>query len=207
MKNKIILFKITLSLLLLLSFTNSQSFNSSRSIFSDLKGCDVGDAVTVLIVESANATRESKISSSSSSNIGAEGLVKGNLTDFLPLFGASSKVSNSHSGSEGTEQKERLTGKITAFVVERTENGLLRIKGEKLVEVNGERNLMKIEGYVRPRDIMENNTVYSYNVADVKIIYRKAGIKNKLFKPGTFQRLTTWAIGIGLIALSIMGLD
>ena len=84
---------------------------------------------------------------------------------------------------------------------------MLKIQGEKLVEVNGERNIMKIEGYIRPRDIQENNTVYSYNIANAKIIYRKAGIKNKLVKPGTFQRLITWGLGIGLIVISVLGLS
>ncbi|MCD6100773.1 MAG: flagellar basal body L-ring protein FlgH [Candidatus Marinimicrobia bacterium] len=192
---------------LLASVGLSQDFKSPISLYADIKGYDVGDVVTILVMESANAARESKISSSSSSSVGAEGSVKGNLWDFLPLFGASSKVSSDHSGAEGTQQKEKLTGRISAIIVEKSKNGMLKIQGEKLVEVNGERNIMKIEGYIRPRDIQENNTVYSYNIANAKIIYRKAGIKNKLVKPGTFQRLITWGLGIGLIVISVLGLS
>lgn len=201
-------FALILLLVILVAASGlSQDFKSPVSLYTDIKGYDIGDVVTILVMESANAARESKISSISSSSVGTEGSVKGNLWDFLPLFGASSKVSSDHTGAEGTQQKEKLTGRISAIIVEKTENGMLRIQGEKLVEVNGEKNIMKIEGYIRPRDIGENNTVYSYNIANAKIIYKKAGIKNKLVKPGTFQRLITWGLGIGLIIISVLGLS
>ncbi len=177
----------------------------SRSIYADIKAYEIGDVVTVIIVETANASRESKINSSSQSDVSAAGSVSGNLANFLPIFGASSTMSNSHDGSEGTKQKEQLTGKISASIVERTDNGMLRIRGERLVEVNGETNLMRLEGLVRSRDIRENNTVYSYNIADAKIIYKKSGLANKVTKPGTFQRWSTWLMGAGLVAWALLG--
>jgi flagellar L-ring protein precursor FlgH len=175
------------------------------SLYSDIKAHNVGDVVTILIVETANASRESRVERSSQSDVSASGSVTGNLTNFLPLFGASSSLSSSHDGSEGTQQKEQLTGKISASIVEKTENGLLRIQGERLLEVNGELNLMRLEGLVRPRDIRSDNTVYSYNIAEAKIVYKKGGLTNKLVKPGTVQRWSTWFFGAGLLALAILG--
>ncbi|MCK4689668.1 MAG: flagellar basal body L-ring protein FlgH, partial [Candidatus Marinimicrobia bacterium] len=63
-------------------------YSENQSIYSDIKAHNVGDIITVLIVESANASRESKINSSSGSNVATEGAIKGNLTKFLPIFGA-----------------------------------------------------------------------------------------------------------------------
>ncbi len=186
-----------------------QFFNDeNRSIYSDIKAHNVGDVVTVLIVETANASRESKINSSSKTDVDVNGSVTGdlgNLTKFLPIFGASSKLANSHDGSEGTQQKEKLTGKISARIVEKTKEGMLKIEGERTVEVNGETNLMKLTGLIRARDIKPDNIVYSYNIADAKIIYKKSGFRNKIAKPGTFQRWGTWLVGIGLIILSVYG--
>ena len=186
-----------------------QTFTTqSRSMYADVKAYHVGGVVTVLIVEIARASRESSVESSSRSNVATDGAVKGDLgkySKFLPTFGMSSGLSNSHDGSEGTSQKEQLAGKITAMVTEVTGNGLLKIKGERVVEVNGEKNLMELEGLVRPRDIGTDNTVYSYKIADANITYKKDGFVNDILKPGRIQKWVTWIIGFGLLGLAVVG--
>lgn len=184
---------------------SGQSFNSEyHSMYSDIKAHKVGDIITVLIVENANAINESKIDNSSQSNVGTQGSVDGNLTKFLPVFGAKSALSQSHKGSADARQQNRLTGKISATIVENND-GMLKIKGSRFLDVNGETNIMKVEGLIRLRDINADNTVYSYNIADAKISYKKSGLVNKIAKPGSFQRWTTWLIGIGLMVLSVYG--
>lgn len=192
-------------ILITISHLDAQTLGNRQSLFSDIKAHNTGDVITVLVVEHANASRESKVESSSNSDFSASGSAKGNLTDFLPLFGASSKIDNNYDGEEGTEQSEKLTGKISATIVEEPGDGLFRIKGERVLEVNGEQNVMKLEGLVRGRDIHTDNTVYSYNVANAKIVYRKGGLSNKFFKPGTFQKILTWSLGAGLIVLGVIG--
>jgi len=177
-------------------------------MYSDIKAYSVGDVVTVLVVEIARASRESSVESSSKSKMATDGAINGDLgkyTKFLPAFGLSSGLSNSHDGSEGTRQNEQLAGKISAMVTEITGNGMLKIKGERVVEVNGEKNLMKLEGLVRPRDIRTDNTVYSYKIADASITYKKDGIVNNIIKPGRFQRWVTWVVGVGLLGLAVVG--
>jgi len=184
---------------------SGQSFNSEyHSMYSDIKAHKVGDIITILIVENANAINESKIDNSSQSNVGTQGSVDGNLTKFLPVFGAKSALFQSHKGSADARQQNKLTGKISATIVENND-GMLKIKGSRFLDVNGETNIMKVEGLVRLRDINADNTVYSYNIADAKISYKKSGLVNKIAKPGSFQRWTTWLIGIGLMVLSVYG--
>jgi len=190
----------------MLNILSAQSlFSDNTSIFSDVKAHAIGDVVTVLVVENANASRESKVNSQGKSQLSAAGSVNGTLTDFLPVFGMSSSLNNSHGGSEGTAQEEKLTGKISARIVEITENGMVKITGERSLEVNGETNIMKIEGFVRLRDIGTDNRIYSYNLANAKIVYRKDGIKNKLVKPGTIHRVGNWLLGVGLVVVAITG--
>ncbi len=199
----------TLIILLLSSggLNGQQQDILSRSLFTDVKAHEIGDILLVLVVETANASRESKINSSSQSDVGMNGSVTGNLTSFLPLFGAGASVDNSHNGAEGTEQKERLTGKITVTIVERNPNGTLFIEGERVVEVNGEKNLMQLSGIVRSKDIRSDNSVFSYNVADAKITYRKTGLVNKIGKPGKIHKLGTWMLGAGLLVAAVVGVS
>jgi len=144
--------------MMLIAFGNLQA----QSLYADVKARVVGDVLSVIIVESANASQESKSKNRSDSDMKANASVSGNVTDFLPVFGANSSYGSSYNGSNGSEQKDRLTGKITVRITERTDNGMLKIKGERKLEVNGESNLMQLEGYVRARDITTYNTVLSH---------------------------------------------
>ena len=178
---------------------------SVTSIYSDIKAHNVGDLITVHIIESSNASRESKVNSSSSTDMSMDGSVAGTLTDYLPLFGAASKISNILDGSEGTEQKDQLTGRISVTIMEETENGMFFIKGKRILEVNGEMNTIQLEGYVRERDISTDNTVFSYNIANAEIIYSKGGTLENVVNPRKVQKWLTWGVGLGLVGLAFIG--
>ena len=178
---------------------------STTSIYSDIKAHRVGDLITVHIIESSNALRESKVNSSSATDMSMDGSVAGSLTDYLPLFGASSKISNSSDGSEGTEQKDQLTGRISATIIEENENGMFYIEGKRILEVNGEMNTIKLDGFIRERDISTNNTVFSYNIANANIIYSKGGTLENIVNPNRVQKWLTWGVGLGLLGLAFVG--
>ena len=178
---------------------------SVTSIYSDIKAHNVGDLITVHIIESSNASRESKVNSSSSTDMSMDGSVAGTLTDYLPLFGAASNISNILDGSEGTEQKDQLTGRISVTIMEETENGMFFIKGKRILEVNGEMNTIQLEGYIRERDISTDNTVFSYNIANAEIIYRKGGTLENVVNPSKVQKWLTWGVGLGLVGLAFIG--
>ena len=177
-----------------------------ESLYTDVKAHRVGDVLSVVIVESAQASRESKMKNSSNADMNMDGSVTGNLTGFLPVFGAKGSFDKSYSGADETRQNDRLVGRMAVKIVEVAENGMFKISGKREVEVNGEKNVMKLEGYVRPRDIRTNNVVYSYNIADARITYKKGGISNSIVKPGTFTRLLTLGLTAGLVAAAVMGL-
>lgn len=179
---------------------SQNSLFASKSLFNDIKGHEVGDVITVLIAEISNASRESSAKLSTSSQLGADGSVTGNISNFIPLFGMSSNISESHDDDEGTSQTEMVTGKITATITEKNGNGLLRIEGSRKVNVNGETNIMEISGFVRDRDITSQNTVYSYYIANADISYKKTGLENKVGRTGWVRR--TLLIGLSFFLLN-----
>lgn len=180
------------------------NLNAQTSLFSDMKASQVGDVLTVVIVENANASRVSKSNSSSATDMSLDAAAKGNIANFLPVFGGSSSMGSNYKGQDGTEQNERLTGRISVRIIEKTANGVFKIKGERKLGVNGTDNLMRLEGFVRPRDITTENTVYSYNVAEAKITYRKSGLTNGFIPQGTTAKVFTWLIG-GLTVAAATG--
>lgn len=176
------------------------------SLFADQKARGIGDMVTILVVEKTAANRSSSSNNNQDNSVDANGTIQGNLLQFLPVFGLTSSLRSASTQREGTTQKDLLTGRIAAVIVDITDTGQLKISGSKVINVNGERNLMTIKGTIRPRDIQMDNTIYSYHVANSRIYYSKAGIGGKLVRRGTFQRLANLIMGgAGLMIIGYVG--
>ncbi len=178
------------------------SLSGQSSLYSDIKAHKVGDVVSVIIVESANASRESSRKNNSNNKVDVAAKASGNVASFLPLFGGSSSLGTSYNGNDGTAQKDKLTGRMTVRIVEITTEGMYRIEGERSLDVNGEENTMEVHGFVRPRDISTTNTVFSYNIANAEITYKKGGITN-LVNDGFFGGLFTKVLSIGMVAAAL----
>ena len=69
------------------------------------------------------------------------------------------------------------------------DNGNLVIDGSKVVEINEEKEIIKITGIVRPEDIGTNNTIYSYKISDANITYSGKGVADRGRRPGIFARI------------------
>jgi flagellar L-ring protein FlgH len=85
-----------------------------------------------------------------------------------------------------------LNATISARVVRVLDNGNLVIEGSKQVEINDEKEIIKLTGVVRPRDIRKDNVVYSSNVADAQITYAGRGVANTGNRPGLLARFLNW---------------
>ncbi len=202
--NKVIsLFKRGLNWTLAVMTVGSLCYGQDQypSLYADQKARGEGDMVTILVSETSNASHQSQVQRSGDNSVDAAGEVEGNLLQFLPVFGLSSNLRTDSNSREGTAQKDLLTGQITAVVTEVLDNGLFEITGSKVINVNGERNLMTIEGIIRPNDIQWDNTIYSYNIADTRIYYSKAGVDGKLVQRGSFARVANLIMGGAGIAL------
>ena len=81
---------------------------------------------------------------------------------------------------------------MSARVVKVLENGNLVVEGSKVVEINEEKEIIKIKGVVRPQDIEADNTIYSYNIADAEITYSGKGTVHNGHRPGLLSKLLNW---------------
>jgi len=194
--------KIISTILMIYTFVLS---GQTTSFFSDRKAHSVGDVVTIIIRENADASQKAEAQTSSNTKTEVSASNEGNLTSYLPLFGSKSKINNEYDGSDQTEQSQTLQAKMAAVITNKTDEGMYKIKGEKRLEVNGEKNLLKVEGLIRSRDIKTDNSIYSYNIANASVIFRKSGLARRFIKPGTIQKLLNIGLTGGLIALAFIG--
>ena len=162
--------------------------SSSSSMFADQKAREVGDLVTVLIVERSQATQSAGVNTSSGTDttFGASGV----LADLLPMLGFSTGGSFSASGS--TNVSGNVTGQLTTRVVEVMSNGTMRIEGRQGIVVNDEEQEIVISGWVRSRDIQPDNTIRSPLVADAQINFTGTGPISEEQKQGLLTRILRW---------------
>ncbi len=159
------------------------------SMYADRKARNVGDLVTVIIVEQAQARQTANTSTGKESQVQV-GPGLGVLADLIPLFGMGG--GDSYSASGQTTRGGSLTAKITTKVIEVLPNDTLRIEGKQTIVINGEEQEIIIRGTVRTRDISPDNTILSPLVADAEISFEGSGIVADKNNPGILTRLFNW---------------
>lgn len=176
-----------------LTYSNGSIWQaSSIPLTEDGKARRVGDIVTIVITETASASKEAKTATGRSSQISAgipnmlgleeSKIITSNFADLSKLLNAS--ASSSFDGSGSTSRKETLTATITVKVVDLLPNSNLRIEGRRNVKVNHEDQIVTVKGVIRQRDITAENTINSIYVADAQITYSGEGIISDRQKPG-----------------------
>lgn len=150
----------------------------SLSLFTDLRARNVGDILTVQLVERTNASKESSTTTARSTDIDtgfpviAGRPVTSSGTEFL-----NNEISadNAFSGQADASQSNSLSGAITVTVAERLPNGNLVVMGEKWITLNQGEELIRLTGIVRPVDIRPDNSIASVKLADARITYSGRG--------------------------------
>jgi flagellar L-ring protein precursor FlgH len=157
------------------------------SLFADHEARQVGDVLTILIVESTQAAKSTVTKTKSETQNDAASF--GRL-DFMDVWNLDAK--NRSLGEGSTARRGDLQARITARVTEIEANGLLTIEGTRSVLVNGEEEEIKLKGSVRPQDIRADNTVVSTYLADASIEYTGEGVLASAESPGFLTRLMNW---------------
>ena len=170
---------------------------NSGGLTDDFKARQRGDIVTIVITETASASKQAQTATSRGSTVNAGipnflglekvGLLKNNIGDLSKLINAS--VDSSFKGSGSTSRQENLNATITARIITVLPNGNLMIEGRRSIKVNNEDQEIILEGTIRPRDISPNNTVNSVNIADARISYSGRGIISDRQSPGWLMNI------------------
>lgn len=156
-----------------------------RALTADRKAHAVGDVLTVLIYENTTATTAADTSAGHDAGI--------HLAVRTPSRGREAGVAlrNDFDGRGATQRSGRVLAQLTVTVREKLPNGDLVLAGTQALEINNERQTIRIEGRVRAHDITEANTVLSTRVADARISLSGDGVLSDHQRPSWWQRLLT----------------
>lgn len=194
----------------------SGSTQSASFMFFDEKARDVGDLVTVVIIEQTsaqgNAKTETKsqrtLNSGLSSDVGFQKLVSGPIRGLMRLLGfnnpganvaegddlnvVTADMKNDFKGDGLTSRTGKFTGVITCRVIGVLPNGILHIRGRRSVVVNHEAQYISLEGLVRQQDLNIDNQVLSNSVAEMRLAYDGLGVVDDKQRPGWMARALDW---------------
>ena len=187
--------KITfISLFLILTvnvFPQDMRQNSFQSLFADQKANRVGDAITIIVLESSQASNNAETSTGKKSDLGfnASGGV-GSST--IPNTDVGIGSNNDFTGSGSTKTTGMVQTKISATIDSVLANGNLVIKGSRKISINGEEQTIFIKGVVRSSDIQADNSVYSYNISEAEIVFEGSGMIDNAQHPGWLTKFFHW---------------
>ncbi|KLD76222.1 flagellar basal body L-ring protein FlgH [Xanthomonas hyacinthi] len=150
----------------------------SLSLYSDRRAREVGDLLTITLVESttASSTANTSITKKDAVTMATPTLLGAPLTvNGVNVLENSTSGDRSFAGKGNTAQSNTMQGSITVTVMQRLPNGNLVIQGQKNLRLNQGDELVQVQGIVRAADIATDNTISSSKVADARIAYGGRG--------------------------------
>lgn len=154
-----------------------------QALTSDKRRFEVGEVLTIMVYENASATSSADTGTNRDSNVG----VGVDLPNWKKSAGVT--ANNDFNGTGRTQRAGRVLAQITVLVREVLPNGDLWVGGEQLLEINGEKQTIRAEGRVRPRDVNENNVVLSSRLAEAKLAFVGDGVLGDMQRPRWWQKL------------------
>lgn len=159
------------------------------ALFEDRRPRHVGDILTIVISEKADASKNSATTASRTGKLETDfGVTPRILGNLLRGQNASLSGDNSLNAKGGANAANAFNGVITVTVVDVMPNGNLVVSGEKQMLINQGTEFIRFSGVVSPQTVVGNNTVLSTQVADARIEYSSKGFINEAQTMGWLQR-------------------
>ncbi|UVW29701.1 flagellar basal body L-ring protein FlgH [Massilia sp. H6] len=156
------------------------------SLTSDSRAYRVGDAVTVILQETTQASKRAGTSFSKGSSVSVAPI--GALGKTFGKTAIDMSADRSFDGDATSTQQNALAGALTVIVQEVLPNGLLRVAGEKNLMLNQGEEFVRLKGFVRAEDINNDNQISSLRVANARIAYSARGALADANTPGWLTR-------------------
>ncbi|HAF53976.1 MAG TPA: flagellar biosynthesis protein FlgH [Thauera sp.] len=161
----------------------------ARPLFEDRRARQVGDTITINLVERNTAQK------SANANATRNGSMTAGIGPIsrLPLKGLNgleleADSESDFAGKGAAAANNAFNGTITVTVIEVYPNGNLLVSGEKMVAINQGNEFIRFSGVINPNNVTAANSVQSTQVADARIEYRGSGFIDESNTMGWLQR-------------------
>jgi flagellar L-ring protein precursor FlgH len=160
---------------------------SSKSMYADDKANQIGDVLTIIISEDhkvdnkvkRDLERESERELEFSNPDIAVGSIKP-----IPDVTVKTGSKKSLAGKSDYKDERTIEDRITVVVEDIHPNGNLVVIGTRSRDVNEDKQIIKVSGIVRPRDISFGNIIRSEQVANFQLVAISEGVSKNYNNPG-----------------------
>jgi len=161
---------------------------TATNLFSDDKAYQVGDIITIKVVENISGSGSANSQSGRDTSVDLEFpspiLMGKPIINKEPVAGVKAGSKNSFKGTGKTDRQARLVATISARVVKVYPNGNLFIVGKKIIKINEDEQVLRISGIVEPTNIEQDNSILSSRISDMYIEYNGKGFIADNQRPG-----------------------
>jgi flagellar L-ring protein precursor FlgH len=151
-------------------------------LYTGARARAVGDALTILLVETTTTSKSVASQSQKTGGISITPPKTGPLAYDADALNAS--TNSTFKGQGNASQTSSLGGSLSVTIAEVRPNGTALIRGEKRMLLSQGNEWIQVSGIVRLVDIDENNTLPSSRVADARITYSGRGALQRASKQG-----------------------
>jgi len=158
----------------------------------DVRASQVYDLVTIVVLDNSSAVSTGVTKTARQSSVAAAVTsLAGPKSPTGALANLANASNNTQLQGQGTTSRgTTISTNVTAEVTAVLPNGNLVVKGQKDISVNGEKQVITIQGIVRPDDLSPVNEVFSARVARLEILVNGKGVVNDAVKrPFVLYRL------------------
>ncbi len=150
----------------------------------DVRASQVYDLVTIVVADNSSAV------STGTTNTQRKASLAASVTSLAGPTSAKGALANLANASNNTQIQGQgttsrgttLSTTVTTEVVAVLPNGNLVVKGQKEIAVNSERQVITVQGIVRPEDLSPINEVPSNRVARMQVLVNGKGVVNDAVK-------------------------
>lgn len=171
---------------------NSLWTDRNADFFRDTRALNIGDIVTVRIQMKDQAQLNNNTQRSRRGETDYETDFSGSVNGrSFGTFGLDLGIANNTAsqGRGSVRRSENIDLSVAAVVTEVLPNGNLFIAGQQEVRVNYELRVLQIAGFIRPGDILPNNTIPYDKIAEARISYGGRGRLSEVQQPAWGQQV------------------
>jgi len=157
-----------------------------QSLVSDVKSYAVGEPVIVVVVESTSAE------ATAGTGVERNTAVSAGVNSDRKIDAVGMNVDSNSDGEGKTSRRGRVTTQLSATIIEVLPNSMLKIKGIQDLTINGEKQRVVVSGVIRASDISKNNSIFSYQIANVELEVAGKGSISEAQKQNVIFKFFNW---------------
>ena len=168
-------------------------YTGRENLFTDDKAFEVGDIITIKVVEkltgSGSANTKSNKKANLDLNFPSPTIMGKKVPNKTPIAGITAESKGSFQGNGNTNRNAKLVATISARVEKVYPNGNLYVVGKKILKINNDEQVLIVAGMVKPTYIQQDNSVLSTQLSDVYIEYNGKGFVSNSGEPGWLTKV------------------